>query len=156
MAVIMRKPLPYIDFGKPGVLRFQRGTVITVRSPPEVHLQRLKLEEIRRHNSLDPELQPTYRVLLRWSENAGTGEFNPDADIRETHYDPLPPDIQGKVTLIVDNSPWSLFIRKLVMTTLTKGSLAEQLGMSDTTFKSTRKESLWYFRGRFEGEKIYG
>lgn len=151
----MRKPLPYIDRGKPG-LRFQRGTVITVREPVPVQIRRLALEEIKRHNSLEPELQPTLRVLLRWSENEGTGEPNPDAERRETHYDPLPPDIQTKVTVIVDTSPWSRFIRKLVMTSLNKGSLAEQLGISRTKFCSDRRSALWYCRGRFEAERIYG
>jgi hypothetical protein len=148
---------PYIDRGKPGP-RFQQGgrLVLMEAKVPDVDVRRLKLEELRRHNSLEPELLPTLRTLLRWSERAGTGEFNPEADFRETHYDPLPPDLQEKVTVIVDSSPWAAFIRKLVMTSLAKGSLAEQLGMSRTKFCSDRRCAFWYCRGRFEAEHIYG
>lgn len=146
---------PYIDRGKPGI-RFQRGTVITVRDPPQVIVRRLALEMIHRHNSLDPELQPTLRVLLRWSENEGSGIPNPDAEGRETHYDPLPPEVQTKVTAIVDQSHWGAFVRKLVMTTLTKGSLAEHMGLSRAQFYAERRSALWYMTGRFESERIYG
>ena len=116
----------------------------------------IPLEELRWHNTLEPELLGTYRVLLRWSEREGSGLYNPDAEIRETHYDPLPLEIQGKVTTVIDTSPWPSFIRKLVMTNLTRGALAEQLGMAQRTFYAERKNALWYCRGRFEGERIYG
>lgn len=152
----MKKPRPYIDYGKPGVLRFQRGTVITVRNPLPVSVRKLALDAIRRHNSLEVELHGTHRTLLRWSENAGTGMPYPDADVRETHYDPLPPDMQAKVTEIVDSSPWAKFLRKLYSSALTKGSLAEQLGISTNKFYADRRSALWYCRGRFEADRIYG
>jgi hypothetical protein len=148
---------PYIDRGRPGP-RFESGGALVLMKGklPQLYPRKMTPEELQRYSSLDPELQGTLRVLLRWSERAGMGEFNPEAEIRETHYDPLPPDIQERVTAIVDTSPWPHFLRKLVMTTLAKGSLAEQLGMAKRTFYSERKNALWYCRGRFEGEHIYG
>jgi hypothetical protein len=148
---------PYIDYGKPG-LRYQRGgALIVMQAEPEpVRIQRLALEVIKRHNSLEPELQPTHRVLLRWTENEGSGLPNPDADKRETHYDPLPMAVQSKVTEIVDSSPWARFIRKIYFSTVERGSLAEQLGISRTQFYSDRRSALWFCRGRFESECIYG
>lgn len=153
-----RKWRPYIDLGRPGLLRFQRGgrVVLMEAKVPTVEIPKLDLPAIQRHNQLEPELLPTLRVLLRWSENLGTGEYNPEADFRETHYDPLTPDLQVKVTEIVDTSPWQEFIRKLVMTNLSKGSLADQLGISRTKFCADRKCALWYFRGHFEAGRIYG
>lgn len=153
----MKKPMLYIDRGRPGLLRYQRGGVLVMMEGKvsAVKVPQLSLEALRRRNSIDPELQPTLRMLLRWSENAGTGMPNPEADIRETHYDPLPPDLQGAVTDIVSGSPWEWFIRKLVSSTLSKGSLAEQLGMTRDKFCDERKNALWYFRGRFEAARIY-
>lgn len=152
-----KQPLrPYVDWGRPGSLRYQRGTVITVRDPPPVNVRRLALEVIRRHNSIEPELQGTHRVLLRWSEREGTGLPNPDADVRETHYDPLPPDLQAKVTSIVDASPWREFTRKLYRTALTSRSLADELGITKTKLYEDRRAALWFYRGRFEDLRVYG
>lgn len=151
-----RRLYPYIDRGKPGTMRYQGGRLLEVTAPPSVQLRRLALEVIRRHNSLEPELQATNRILLRWGESAGTGLPNPEAETRETHYDPLPPDLQEKVTIVVDGSPWSPFARKVYLATLTGKSLAEQLGLSRTKFYSDLRSSLWFFRGRFEAERIYG
>lgn len=152
------KPRAYIDRGRPGSLRFnQRGLVITLEKPIlPVLVQKLALEAIQRHNSLEPELQGTHRVFLRWMEREGTGLPNPEAEKRETHYDPLPLVVQTKVTVIVDASPWTRFIRKLYSSTLDRGSLADQLGISRRQFYSERTSALWYFRGRFESERIYG
>lgn len=150
------KPRPYVDRGRPGTLRYQRGIVITVRAPPEVQVRRLALDAIRRHNSLEPELQETHRTLLRWGESAGTGLPNPDAETRETHYDPLSPDLQERVTSMVDSSPWAPFARKVYLATLTGKSLAEELGVSRTKFYSDLRSALWFFRGRFESERIHG
>lgn len=153
----MSKPQPYVDRGPPGSLRYNaRGVLITVRSPPPVNVRRLALEVIRRHNSMEPELVGTHRVLLRWMEREGTGLPNPDAEKRETHFDPLPLEVQQRVTDIVDESPFAKFTRKLYGTNLTGRSLAQQLGISHTKLLSERRAALWYFRGRFESERIYG
>lgn len=152
----MKPARPYIDRGRPGTLRYQRGTLITVRAPVPVEVKRLALEAIRRHNSLEPELHETHRVLLRWSEDLGNGLPNPEADTRETHYDPLPPDLQEKVTRIVDGSPFAVFVRKLYRTALTGRALATELGISHTKLLSERRAALWYCRGRFEGAYIHG
>lgn len=156
--VAMKKPTPYLDRGRPGSLRYgQRGTVITMTAEvPSVPWpdRKLTLEGLKRHNSLDPELQDTHRVLLRWSETAGSGEFNPEADKREIHYDPLPLEVQEKVAAIIAASPWGFFVRKLYFTTLTMGSLADQLGISAALLKTERKNCLWYFNGRFEADKV--
>lgn len=152
-----RKFTPYIDRGRPGSLRYDHhGRPLRAKSPPPVLVRRLTLELIRRHNSLEPELQETNRILLRWGERAGTGLPNPDAETRETHYDPLPPDLQERVTLLVDASPWARFTRKVYLSTISGKSLAEQLGLSRTKFYSDLRASLWFFRGRFEAERIYG
>lgn len=150
------KPRPYVDWGKPGSLRYQRGTVITVREPAPVSVRRLALDVIKRHNSMDPELVGTHRVLLRWMEREGTGLPNPDAEKRETHFDPLPLEVQEKVSDIVNASPFAKFTRKLYGTNLTGRSLAQELGISHTKFLSEWRGALWYFRGRFESEAIYG
>lgn len=146
---------PFIDIGRPGP-RYQRGgrLVLMETEVPSAEVRKLKLEEVRRHNSLDLELQDTHRIFLRWSETAGVGDFNPEADIRETHYDPLPLEVQQRVTVIVDESPWQKFMRKLYFTTLTKSSLAEQLGISLAQFKTKRGNALWFFKGRFQAEDI--
>lgn len=152
----MRKPLPYIDRGRPGLLRYQRGGALVMmeRQVPPVHIRKMKLEELRRHNTLDPELQDTHRLFLRWTEREGSGLPDPDADVRETHYDPLPLALQGRVTAIVDDSPWEKFIRKLYSTNLTKLSLAEQLGISRSQLNNKHNNSLWYFKGRFQSEGV--
>lgn len=152
-----RKSLPYVDRGRPGTIRYnEHGVPVEMQGKvPQVWPERkLALESLRRHNTLDPELQDTHRVFLRWSETAGTGEFNPEAEKRELHYDPLPLEIQQQVTAIVAASCWEKFIRKLYLSTLTRGSLAEQLGISPSQLKNMRNNCLWFFKGRFEMEDI--
>jgi hypothetical protein len=152
----MKKSRPYLDRGRPGTPRHdEHGNLVTMTAEvPSAPDRKLTLESLRRHNSLDPELQDTHRVLLRWSETAGTGEFNPEADKREIHYDPLPLEVQEQVSAIIKGSPWSFFVRKLYFTTLTMGSLADQLGISTALLKTERKNCLWYFKGHFEAQKV--
>lgn len=149
------KLYPYIDRGTPG-LRYQRGgaLILMEHSPVPVAIRRLKLEELRRRNSLEPELQDVNRIFLRWSEREGSGLPDPEADIRETHYDPLPLALQERVTVIVNESPWQKFIRKLYSSTLKQGSLAEQLGISRSQLNIKRSNALWFFKGRFQSEGI--
>lgn len=156
MSTVKRQLRPYIDRGKPGTLRYQGGRLLEVKPPPTIELRRLALEVIRRHNSLEPELHETHRILLRWSEDLGNGLPNPEAEARETHYDPLPPDLQEKVTQIVDGSPFANFVRKLYRTVLTGRALAAELGVSHTKLLSERRAALWYCRGRFEADRIHG
>jgi len=152
----MRKPTPYVDRGKPGALRYQGGVLLTVADPPRLTPHILKLHEIQRHNSLEPELQETHRILLRWSEGGGSGLRNPEADIRETHYDPLPPDLQGKVDEIVDNCPWTTLTVKRYRSSLSMSKLAQELRTPRNRLYENLRAALWYFRGRFEKEGIYG
>lgn len=157
MAIRKRTPRPYIDRGQPGTLRYQRGGVLlTVREPPPPELRILTLQALRRHNSLNPALQEAHRILLRWSENAGSGLPNPEADRRETHFDPLPPEVHERVNAIVEASPWALLTRKLYMTTKHMDELADELGIPRRTLYSDWNNLLWYFRGRFESERIHG
>jgi hypothetical protein len=152
----MRKPWVYLDRGKPG-LRYQRGGGLILmqgEAPKVEQARKLTLEALRRHNSLEPELQDTHRLFLRWSEREGTGLSDPDADIREMHYDPLPLPLQERISVLVDSSPWNRLVRKLYAWTLDKRSLAEQLGVSKSQLYSDRRSALWYFRGRFEAEGI--
>lgn len=121
-----------------------------------VQVRRLKLAEIRQRYSIEVELIETHRILLRWSEDLGSGLPNLEAETRETHYDPLPPDLQEKVTLIVDGSPFAKFVRKIYRTAVTGRALAEELGISHTKFLSERRVALWYCRGRFEADYIHG
>lgn len=148
---------PYIDRGKPGLLKYQRGgQLLLVKDPPPAPRVMLTLQALRRHNTLQPELQPTDRVLLRWGESGGTGLPNPDAEIRETHYDPLPPDLQEKVDDIVGGSPWVSFTRKWYRTNLTAKALAEEMCISRVQLYADWRSALWYYRGRFESERIWG
>jgi hypothetical protein len=151
-----RTPRPYVDRGVPGTLRYQGGQLPMVKDPEKVHLQIMTLQDIRRHNSLEPALQPTERVLLRWSESGGTGLPNPDADTRETHYDPLPPDLQEKVDEIVQASPWATLTVKWYRSTLSKQDLAGLLRVSRTQLYGDHRSALWYYRGRFESNGIHG
>lgn len=121
-----------------------------------VQVRRLKLAEIRQRYSIEVELIETHRILLRWSEDLGSGLPNLEAETRETHYDPLPPDLQERVTLIVDSSPFAKFVRKLYRTVVTGRALAAELGISHTKLLSDRRAALWYCRGRFEADYIHG
>jgi hypothetical protein len=80
--------------------------------------------------------------------------WNPEADTRETHYDPLPPDIQGKVDDIVAGSPWETLARKWYRTTLTGQELADAMFISRSQLYADWRASLWYYRGRLEADEI--
>lgn len=147
---------PYIDRGPP-VLRYQNdGALLVVKEPAPVERIVLTLQSLRRHNTLQPALQPAHRILLRWGESGGTGIPNPEADVRETHYDPLSPDLQTKVDDIVTGCAWEMFARKYYRTDLTNKELAEELCISRSQLYSELSFMLWYFTGRFEAERVYG
>jgi len=147
---------PYIDHGAPGQLRYQGGKRLEVRIPPVIPKVVITLQAVRRHNSMEPPLQPTHRIFLRWSENAGTGMPDPDADRRESHYDPLPPDLQSKVDSILSESPWETLIRKRYRTNLNMSELADELCISRSQIYADLRAALWYFTGRFQAACIYG
>lgn len=151
-----RIPRPYIDRGKPGTLRYRGDMLLTVVDPPRLTPRMLKLHEIQRHNTLEPELQETHRIFLRWSEGGGSGLRNPEADVRETHYDPLPPDLQEKVDDLVDRSPWAPLIVKRYRTSLDMKKLAVELDVSRAQLYADLRAALWYFRGRFEAGRVHG
>lgn len=113
------------------------------------------LEAMRRHNSLNPALQPTFRTLLRWSEGGGDGLPNAESDKRETHYDLLPPDLQARVDAIVDGSPWEYFCKKFFRTNLTCVALAKALGIGRTKLYDDLDKMLWYFCGQFRANRIH-
>lgn len=151
-----RIPRSYVDRGAPG-LRYQRGGRLLLVNDPEAPAKvRLTLEALRRHNTLQPALEPTNRVLLRWAEGGGTGIPDPDAEIRQTHYDPLPPELQRKVEDIVTGSPWEALTRKWYRSTMTGQQLADLFCVSRTQLYSDWRSALWYFRGRFESDRIGG
>lgn len=148
---------PYVDRGPPGVLRYQHdGGLPVVRDPVPVQRVMLTLQSLRRHNTLQPALQPTHRILLRWGESGGTGLPNPEAEIRETHYDPLPPDLHTKVDDIVAGCAWEILARKWYRTTMTGQQLADSMHISRRQLYADWNASLWYFTGRFEAERVYG
>lgn len=152
----MNKPRPYIDRGKPGTLRYQGGHLLEVKPPAAVPQVIVTLQAVRRHNTLEPCLQPTHRIFLRWSESAGSGLPDEDADQRESHYDPLPPDMQTKVEVILTESPWEALIRKRYRTNLNMTQLADALCISRTQIYADVRSALWYFTGRFQSARIYG
>lgn len=152
----MSKAQPYIDRGLPGKLRYQGGQLLEVRLPAPAPPVIVTLQAIRRHNTLEPPLQPTHRIFLRWSESAGDGMPDPDADRRESHYDPLPPDVQMKVDAILDESPWRVLMRKRYRTNLNMTELADDLCISRSQIYSDLRAALWYFTGRFQAARIYG
>jgi hypothetical protein len=143
----------YIDRG------WRRDDSLRVKEPLPVPRGMLTMEAFklaqRRHNALHPALQGTHRILLRWGESGGTGMPNPEADIRETHYDPLPPDLQQKVDDVVNDSPWETLARKWYRTSLTVKDLAEVLCVSRKQLYIDWGASLWYYRGRFEAMSVY-
>jgi hypothetical protein len=156
--VYQAKHRPYVDLG---LRRYQQGgSLLLCKDPPRPLRVTLTMEQLlaarRRHNSLQPALQPTDRILLRWGESGGNGLPNPEAEIRETHYDPLPPDLHQRVDDIVDGSPWEKLTRKWYRTSLTNRELAEVLGVGKTQLYVDWGNSLWYYRGRFESERVYG
>lgn len=148
---------PYVDRGAPGVLRYQQdGGLPVVKDPTPVQRVMLTLQAYQRHNTLQPALQPTHRILLRWGEGGGNGLPNPEAEIRETHYDPLPPDLQTRVDDIVTDCAWEALARKWYRTSLTGKELAEVMCISRVQLYKDWNCLLWYFTGRFEAERIYG
>lgn len=148
---------PYVDRGAPGVLRYQPdGGLPVVKDPAPVQRVMLTLQALRRHNTLQPALQPTHRILLRWGEGGGNGLPNPEAEIRETHYDPLPPDLQTKVDDIVAGCAWESFAWKWYRTSLTAKDLADVMCISRVQLYADWRACLWYFTGRFEAERVYG
>lgn len=152
-----RLPNPYVDRGPPGALRRDRsGAVPLVKEPVPVERVILTLQSLRRQNTLQPALVPTHRIFLRWGESGGTGMPNPEAETRETHYDPLPPDLQAKVDDIVTGCAWEFLARKWYRTTLTGQQLADSMHISRTQLYVDWRASLWYFTGRFEAERVYG
>jgi hypothetical protein len=112
-------------------------------------------ERLKRHNALQPALVGTHRLLLRWGESGGNGLPNPEADVRELHYDPLPPDLQTRVDAIVEVSPWASLTRKWYRTDLTVTALADDLCVSRRQLYYDWGSSLWYYRGRFESECVH-
>lgn len=137
-------------------MRYIGDVMPLVKEPPQVSVRILKLTEIRRHNTLEPELQETNRILLRWGESGGNGLPNPEADQREIHYDPLPPDLQERVDDMVGASPWETLMRKWYRTSLDRKALAKELRVSRAQLYADWRAALWYYRGRFEAERIYG
>lgn len=147
---------PYVDRGRAGGMRYGvNGNLLAVKEPAPVERVILTLQALRRHNTLEPALQPTDRTLLRWGESGGTGLWDPDADRRETHYDPLPPDLQKKVDRIVDGCAWETFAYKWYRTSMTATELAEWMRISRTQLYKDWRAALWYFTGRFEAERIH-
>jgi hypothetical protein len=152
-----RLPHSYVDRGPSGELRYQGdGELSLVKDPPPVERVILSLQSLRRQNSLQPALQPTHRTLLRWGESEGSGIPNPEAETRETHYDPLPDDLQKKVSDIVTGSAWETLARKWYRTTLTGQQLADAMCISRSQLYNDWRAMLWYFTGRFQAERIYG
>lgn len=151
----MRRILrPFVDRREPGKLCYQGGQLLRVQEPPRAKHIILTLKMLRRHNSLDPELEPTNRIFLRWGEKGGTGMPNPEADVRETHYDPLPLADQECVDEIVRQSPWEALMRKWYRTNLDTKALAESMGISRQQIYTKHSNALWYFRGRLEAARF--
>jgi hypothetical protein len=147
---------PYVDRGAPGAPRYIGGVMPLVKEPPSVPLRILQVAALRRHNTLEPQLEETNRILLRWSESGGTGLPNPEAETRETHFDPLPPDLQEKVDGIVDVSPWKTLTIKWYRSPIERRGLADVLRISRSQLYTDWRCSLWYYRGRFEFHSIHG
>lgn len=110
---------------------------------------------LSRHNALPLVLAMTDRLLLRWGESGGNGLPNAEADIRETHYDPLPPDLHERVDDIVADSPWETLTRRWYRMNITPRQLADEMRIGKTQLYADWKSSLWYFRGRFESEGVH-
>lgn len=141
----------------PGTLRYQRGGALPLVKEPALTLPALlTLAGLRRHNMLSPALQSTHRLLLRWGEGGGSGLPNPEANVRELHYDPLPPDLHEKVDDIIEGSPWEALMRRWYRTSLNGQELADEMRISRTQLYADWRAALWYFRGRFEASGLYG
>lgn len=151
-----RQPRPYVDRGEPGTPRYIGGVMPVVKAPPLVPVRLLKITAIRRHNSLEPQLEETNRVLLRWGEGGGTGLPDSDAETRETHYDPLPPDLQEIVDATIEASPWKTLTVKWYRSTRDRKALAEELCISRSQLYTDWRCALWFYRGRFEALRVYG
>jgi hypothetical protein len=149
----------YFSRLRPFTGRRSQDESLRVKEPPPVLRMTLTMEKLlharRRQNSLHPQLAPTDRMLLRWGESGGNGLPNPEADIRETHYDPLPPDLQQRVDDIVAHSPWEALTRRWYRTNLPVKDLAEQLCIPRRQIYYDWNSALWYYRGRFESERVY-
>lgn len=148
----------YLDRGY-GQRFDEAGKPLRVKDPPQAPRSLLSAEvfqrRLRRHNSLPPILAGTDRLLLRWGESGGSGLPNPEAEIRETHYDPLPPDLQEMVDDIVTGSPWELLTRRWYRMAVTPRQLADEMCIGKTQLYADWKSALWYYRGRFETEAVH-
>lgn len=151
----MRRPLrPYVDRGVPGQIRKPGGILLRVAEPPSARRAILTLKALRRHNSLDPELQPTARIFLRWAEPGPSGAGPPDPDVapRETHFSPLPPDVQALVTDLVQDAPdrMRLLIGRWYRSQRDTVEIMKELGVCRKQLYIEVNAALWYFRGLFE------
>lgn len=155
----IRRRSVYSSRLRPYVGRRSHDEDLRVKEPSAVQRVMLTLQmhrKLQREKILNPALQPTHRTLLRWAEGGGNGLPNPQAEVRETHYDPLPPDVHEKVEDIVTGSPWETLIRKWYRTSLTNQELIGVLGVGRTQLYVDWNAALWYYRGRFEAAGVYG
>lgn len=132
------------------------ATTLYERKPKTAPRAILTLELLRRHNSLDPQLQPTHRYFLRWAEPgpSGAGPPDPDAPPQETHFDPLPPDVHEVVSELVDAAParMRLLIRRWYRSQCDTQEIMDELGVKRTKLYGEHRTALWYFRGCFEAK----
>lgn len=132
--------------------------LLRVADPPTARGAILTLKALRRHNSLDPELQPTHRIFLRWAEPGPSGAGPPDLDVapRETHFSPLPPDVQAIVTDLVHDAPkrTGLLIRRWYRSQRDTVEIMAELKVCRKQLYIEYKQGLWYFRGLFESRGL--
>jgi len=148
----------YFSRLRPSTGRRPQDESLRVKEPPtapRIILTMQTHKQLQRHNSLQLALQQTHRVLLRWSESGGNGLPNPEAEVRETHYDPLPPDLQERVDAIVAGSPWETLTRKWYRTSMTTKALAESMCIGRRQLYADWNALLWYYRGRFEETDLH-
>src|SRR5262245_42219020 len=117
---------PYRQPGTPGTLHYHNDKLLRVKEPPQAPYIILTLQELRRHNSLQPELQPTNRIFLRWAAGSGTGLYNPDAEPRrESHMSRLGDAEHKLVDQMIIDSPWETLIRAWYRTEIDTQQLAK-------------------------------
>lgn len=115
-----------------------------------------KLQEATRHNTLDPELVPTDRMMQRWAVSVGSGL---PQDVEGWDDKPIskPPPLDDETAITVDRIVQQLGekYRRLAVSwyksAKPRQSIAYELAIPRSSMYLEWRAMLWYLRGRFQG-----
>lgn len=172
----MRKPLPYVDRGAPGLRYRDNGELLTVREPETPERKTLTAESLRER--AEPELSDTDAALehwAAWAKSALSGMGWPEKTLlaRVIEYGVLGAAQRGSGTLLVVGTlveydelcAWveasvmrlSLMERNVIVCTFmhyeTPESSARRLGVSPSNFRQILYRARRSVRDYLDGRK---